>query len=60
MTKDFKGSREVKKAAKKAKEKGRKDSQKPVKTVGTGKQPNENAFGVLQESDDNKDADGRS
>ena len=51
--------REVKKKIKEKKVKKGKDLQKPSKTAGTSRQPGENAFGVLQDSDDGNDADGR-
>lgn len=60
LARGSKGRREVKKKAKKQQEKKSKDLQKPSKTAGTGKQLNENAFGVLDKSDDENNADGKS
>ncbi|KAL9101184.1 MAG: hypothetical protein Q9187_009270, partial [Circinaria calcarea] len=57
LTRKPMADREAKRSAKKTKGKGSKDSQRLYKAAGAGKQPDENAFGVLEKSDDDNDTD---
>ena len=58
LTRDLTADRDAKKSAKKTKGKGSKASHRPSSATGTGKQPDKNAFGVLEESDDDNNIDG--